>query len=415
MAREWERALERQLALIDWFGSGNGAVWLNLFSRLYRSAPAPELQRKRLLELLGHADTYYVSDEMTSLVERAAKSIGDPVLERHVPFTPQGFVYFQRPVTIWWSNDQVWGSQSAHGRRPLLPPGSPHLVESAYTPPHGKPRQVMQMRGLLWSYEPRSVTGIVDGQMDLEPRDGVSWFILGSDTQLDTYSDWMEDPHDSFRKDLLRTKIADTVVEGGEPPSESELDAWAARIDELCWEHGIERYRDAPDGLRLIEASSWSAGQVWDELTEEEWEEGLEAGRDVHEMESSAHVWFQVARVRRFMFSLWSIMAQPIATPVSETPNRDYRRRWERAVGTPPNYGDVRVVTLRRSQSGGGPEETDEEWGREWSHRWVVRGHWRKQWYPSEGVHRMKWIDAFVKGPDDKPLIIKDSVYEVVR
>jgi hypothetical protein len=64
--------------------------------------------------------------------------------------------------------------------------------------------------------------------------------------------------------------------------------------------------------------------------------------------------------------------------------------------------------------SGGGPHETEDEFGREWSHRWVVRGHWREQWYPSEGVHRLIWIEAFVKGPEDRPLIIKDTVFSVV-
>lgn len=46
----------------------------------------------------------------------------------------------------------------------------------------------------------------------------------------------------------------------------------------------------------------------------------------------------------------------------------------------------------------------------EWSHRWLVRGHWRQQWYASEGVHRAIYINPHIKGPEDKPLIVRDKV-----
>lgn len=47
----------------------------------------------------------------------------------------------------------------------------------------------------------------------------------------------------------------------------------------------------------------------------------------------------------------------------------------------------------------------------EWSHRWMVTGHWRKQWYAKAEVHRPKWIAPYVKGPDDKPLLVKEKRY----
>ena len=40
----------------------------------------------------------------------------------------------------------------------------------------------------------------------------------------------------------------------------------------------------------------------------------------------------------------------------------------------------------------------------DWQWRWSVAGHWRDQWYPADGVHRPKFIESYVKGPDDKPL-----------
>lgn len=51
----------------------------------------------------------------------------------------------------------------------------------------------------------------------------------------------------------------------------------------------------------------------------------------------------------------------------------------------------------------------------EYSHRWIVRGHMRNQAIGprltgGERKHIRIWIAPFVKGPDDKPLVLKDRV-----
>jgi hypothetical protein len=39
-----------------------------------------------------------------------------------------------------------------------------------------------------------------------------------------------------------------------------------------------------------------------------------------------------------------------------------------------------------------------------WSHRWIVRGHWRLQACgPRQTERKRRWIDPYVKGPEDKP------------
>ncbi len=43
-------------------------------------------------------------------------------------------------------------------------------------------------------------------------------------------------------------------------------------------------------------------------------------------------------------------------------------------------------------------------------HRWMVRGHWRRQWYPSLRVHKPVWISEHESGPDGKPLRLNDRV-----
>jgi len=47
-----------------------------------------------------------------------------------------------------------------------------------------------------------------------------------------------------------------------------------------------------------------------------------------------------------------------------------------------------------------------------WSHRWMVRGHWRLQPYGAERkLRRLKWIDPYVKGPEDKPLDTRSTIW----
>lgn len=69
------------------------------------------------------------------------------------------------------------------------------------------------------------------------------------------------------------------------------------------------------------------------------------------------------------------------------------------------------VVELRRPSWHVSDPERERVTDVDWSHRWLVRGHWRNQWYPSEGVHRQKFIGGYVKGPENLPLVIKQRVW----
>jgi hypothetical protein len=76
----------------------------------------------------------------------------------------------------------------------------------------------------------------------------------------------------------------------------------------------------------------------------------------------------------------------------------------------------VRVVTLRRlHRTEAAPAEGTAEHV-EWSHRWLVSGHWRWQ---RVGVgrteRRLTYVRPHVKGPDDKPLVVPETVRAWVR
>lgn len=78
-----------------------------------------------------------------------------------------------------------------------------------------------------------------------------------------------------------------------------------------------------------------------------------------------------------------------------------------------PIPATVKVVELRRA---GGPEPPREHraTATEWSRQWIVREHIRNQ--PYKDGHRPKLIEAYVKGPADKPLHVPShTVYSVTR
>lgn len=109
--------------------------------------------------------------------------------------------------------------------------------------------------------------------------------------------------------------------------------------------------------------------------------------------------------VTRFLLCLWTMVQQRIAVPAIVRPDRPAARRWVRAVGTEPPQ--IIEITLRRppdaSPAGSSPVD--------WSHQWIVGGHWRQHYMPASGTHRPTWIAPYVKGPDDKPLVVRDKVY----
>ena len=115
---------------------------------------------------------------------------------------------------------------------------------------------------------------------------------------------------------------------------------------------------------------------------------------------------------RKGPLCFWTLCQQPLAVVERKPAERATRRRLEKS-GSPLDVSAIRVVELRRvvhkatTEPGAEPVE--------WSHRWIVSGHWRNQWLPSQGRHRLQWIHSFVKGPDDKPLIVKKTVHALVR
>jgi hypothetical protein len=105
---------------------------------------------------------------------------------------------------------------------------------------------------------------------------------------------------------------------------------------------------------------------------------------------------------RKLMAAFWALCEQRITVETREQGDRYAVKRAARA-GVP---SDVRVIKLRkvnRKKEEGVPQPVN------WSHRWIVGWHWRQQYYPSAGEHRAILIHSYVKGPPNRPLVVKEG------
>jgi hypothetical protein len=90
--------------------------------------------------------------------------------------------------------------------------------------------------------------------------------------------------------------------------------------------------------------------------------------------------------------------------------SRGYRRRLQREQRPLPNISTISLRRYAQDSSGKSSGLKD------WQCSWFVKGHWRKQWYPSKDEHQVIYIEPFVKGPKDKPLRPPhESLYVVNR
>jgi hypothetical protein len=107
----------------------------------------------------------------------------------------------------------------------------------------------------------------------------------------------------------------------------------------------------------------------------------------------------------------WRLMGQLVMVP--ESLPRQARRQRQRE----QRVSDVKVLRLRRSKPKH-DHDLPEGAGVEWSHRWIVEGHWRNQPYGPRDKpthYRQIWISPYVKGPEDKEIVVKKRGVEFTR
>ena len=111
---------------------------------------------------------------------------------------------------------------------------------------------------------------------------------------------------------------------------------------------------------------------------------------------------------RRFLAAFCLLTQQDnVTTVVEQHPGRHVVKRLTRKKSREPE-ARVRLVNIhapRHAPSEGGHRDV------EWTRRWLVRGHWRQvPCGPGKTQRRPVYVMPFIKGPEDKPLIINEVV-----
>lgn len=112
------------------------------------------------------------------------------------------------------------------------------------------------------------------------------------------------------------------------------------------------------------------------------------------------------------LYAAYLFLRQPFVSVEEDTKviSRQVRRAMERKNEIVPTLS---VVHLRKAESRHAPGSDS---GREYHCHWMVHGHWRKQWYRSDKVHRPKYVRPYVKGDTDLPFKApRPTVYKVER
>jgi hypothetical protein len=112
-----------------------------------------------------------------------------------------------------------------------------------------------------------------------------------------------------------------------------------------------------------------------------------------------------ISESTRLTVSILSALGHRLTRLDEVAATRPERRRIGRAMS-----GPFRVLQLANRASG----RSDEAPGKvDWQKRWFVHGHWRMQpCGPNRSQRRPIWIDTFIKGPEDKPLDDRPTLWK---
>ena len=112
----------------------------------------------------------------------------------------------------------------------------------------------------------------------------------------------------------------------------------------------------------------------------------------------------------RWLVSCWRLMGQTVSEVDIGDTTRQQRRQLER--NNVP-LRQVSIIRLRRQAS-----SRDSGTTVDWSHRWLVRGHWRMQRCKDENgewTTRPVFIHPYIKGPESKPILMRERINHLVR
>lgn len=279
-----------------------------------------ELYAESAAQMMGLAETYYVTDDICDVIEESAGTIPREPLRAHMIPSRIGWIEFGRELLLGVDeDDEPWG-----------------------------------VAGVAWRVE--------DDVTNLESmRGGIRW-------------------KDASGNSFIGPGI--TII-------------WWR---DLRWAEESNKY--PPDALAML---PWAApGQVTGWAFDIPWDP---------EHRDSSYTLDETGELqRKILLTTFNLLMDELVRVAKERPARGAVRRASRVLKS-PDYGDVNVVELRKVRLVGyePPDPDDEADPVHWTHRWIVRGHWRTI-HRNTAKERHVWIRKHVKGPDGKPIIVKDRL-----
>lgn len=326
--------------------------------------------------ILTRADTVYLADDLRTLVTTAEATMPDEVLFETDIYTPCGFVVMETPI-----------AQDIPAR--LRKDDLDDLIASAHA-----------LGG--------SVTGTrLYGEGDKDTYIGTDHWLIRAFAWADMEAfsdDALNDISTRFGEGSPEHVLARDVMLNYTGDARGIFvrvygQTFGSTVDGLTF--SIPRRAElAP--LRLLNQYAFFFGEdglAFETTLHDEVRSSLVAGATPDEFDLPALVKMhdasqsQAHAVRRFMLALFRLMDEYVEVESTRL-HRAHGRRATRG-GRIGDVKNVTVLSLRRALYG---DDESGASGRKITMAHLVRGHWRRQWYPSQQMHRAKWIRAHRRG-----------------
>lgn len=367
--RAYMEALDVQLDIIRFwrghYGPRVANYWVGMLADPTKdtgqtmSLGDPEVFAEREARGLDQAETYWVSPSMVELIDQQRHLLPSYELRSTDLPSREGFVFLAKPIYV----------RDRHGRLCNVRAFSWQFELVVMSDdPTSRPRPITEDEAAeAWALE-----DIIPVEDQVEEPD---------DADLSLTTPVIQRSDGSFVAKAVRFFV---YSDGRDPWDQGWGDP-----DDPDIQRSVRDIRESlPSRWGLFHVETWLLNQQLPEPT---------AGEEYGNAEAFT----------RIAATFWTLANQRIVLTHGMGTDRATRKRAERAGFRRPD--EIKVVVLRREyerETWERGEPGDE--GRGYSHAFWVRGHLRNQWYPSEGRHKPKWIEAFVKGAG--PVEEKDTI-----
>ncbi len=307
--------------------------------------------------MIKMADTVYLSDELRELVITAEQTMPDDVLFRTDVYTPCGFIFLETPLEM--KIDSATNVEHIEKLIDFVSTGGGTITgERLYEEP--------EERNLLLTEEVWHIRAFAWGQSDEVLKEALkevrNRYRRGSGEEL--YTDALT----TKGIEVLNVRVYGTL-------ERVEVDGLTLTVPPNAY--------TAP--LTLCEAIPLIYGE---QGTKQYMESTLQNELTVTKSRAIG----RYVTMKRFILALFRLMEEYVDSD-TEKVQRPFSRRATRA-GRTGDISSVTTLSLRRTIYG----ESESGTGRKITLAHIVRGHWRRQWYPSQKMHRAKWINAHRRG-----------------